>query len=289
MSAPAPSEARPVTAPQLLARKRRGERLTMLTAYDTPTARILDGAGIDVVLVGDSLGMVVLGRDTTLPVTMDEMIHHTAAVSRGVRRALVVGDMPFLSYQASPADAVRNAGRFLKEGGAAAVKIEGGRRRLPAIRAVLDADIPVMGHLGLTPQSFHRMGGYRVQGRTIEAVHELLEDARALAGAGVFSLVLEGIPAEAARAVTREVPCPTFGIGAGPDCDGQVLVLHDLLGLTPGPPPRFVRRYADLTAEIRTAVLRFADDVRRGEFPSAAETYPSPVGLAEEIRERLGC
>jgi 3-methyl-2-oxobutanoate hydroxymethyltransferase len=260
----------------------------MLTAYDTPSARILDRAGIDLVLVGDSLGMVVLGRETTLPVTMEEMLHHCAAVARGTDRALVVGDMPFLSYHATPADAVRNAGRFLQEGGAAAVKMEGGRRRLPAIRAVLDADIPVMGHLGLTPQSIHRMGGFRMQARTVEAAHELLEDAVALADAGVFALVLEGIPAELARAVTRDVAVPTFGIGAGPDCDGQVLVLHDLLGLTEGPPPRFVRRYADLGAEIRTAVLRFADDVRRGEFPAEAETYPSPAGLAEEIRQRLG-
>ena len=289
MSAPSPSSRRRVTAPDLAARKRRGERLTMLTAYDTPTARILDEAGCDVILVGDSLGMVVLGRDTTLPVTMDEMIHHTAAVTRGVGSALVVGDMPFLSYHTTPADAVRNAGRFVQEGGAAAVKLEGGRSRLAAIRAVLDAEIPVMGHLGLTPQSFHRLGGFRVQGKTAEAAHDLMEDARALADAGVFALVLEGIPAELARAVTREVRCPTFGIGAGPDCDGQVLVLHDLLGLTFQPTPRFARRYADLRAVIGDAVGRYLDDVRSGGFPSREEAYPSPDGFAAEIRTRYGC
>jgi 3-methyl-2-oxobutanoate hydroxymethyltransferase len=282
------SAPRRVTAPQLARRKRRGERLVMLTAYDAPTARILDENGIDLILVGDSLGMVVLGRDTTLPVTMDEMIHHTRAVARGASRALVTGDMPFLSYHESPAQAVRNAGRFVQEGGAAAVKMEGGRKRLAAIRAVMDAEIPVMGHLGLTPQSFHRLGGFRVQGKTAQAAHEIMEDARALADAGIFALVLEGIPAELARAVTREVPCPTFGIGAGPGCDGQVLVLHDLLGLTETS-PKFVRRYANLRSEIATAVSRFQDDVRRGEFPSEEETYPSPEGLAEEIRERYGC
>ncbi len=284
---PAPASRR-VTAPQLAARKRRGERFAMLTAYDTPTARILDDSGIDVILVGDSLGMVVLGRDTTLPVTMDEMIHHTRAVTRGTSRALVTGDMPFLSYHESPAQAVRNAGRFVQEACAATVKMEGGRVRLGAIQAVLDAEIPVMGHLGLTPQSFHRMGGFRMQGQTGERAHEIMEDARALADAGIFALVLEGIPAELARAVTREVPCPTFGIGAGPHCDGQVLVLHDLLGLTDSP-PRFVRRYADLGTQIATAVQRFQQDVRDGEFPSEGETYPSPEGLAHEIRERYGC
>jgi len=289
MSTNSPKQPRSVTAPDLARRKRRGERLTMLTAYDTPTARILDETGTDVILVGDSLGMVVLGRETTLPVTMDEMIHHTAAVARGVSHALVVGDMPFMSYQASPADAVRNAGRFVKEGAAAAVKIEGGRTRLDAVRAVLDAGIPVMGHLGLTPQSVHQLGGYRVQGKTIDAAHELVDDARALADTGIFALVLEGIPAELARAVTREIPCPTFGIGAGKHCDGQVLVLHDLLGLTFGPVPRFVRRYADLRAEIASAVGRYLDDVRSGEFPGKEETYPSPDGLAEEIRELFGC
>ncbi len=284
---PSPGTRR-VTAPQLSVRKRRGERFAMLTAYDTPSAQILDANGIDVILVGDSLGMVVLGRDTTLPVTMDEMIHHTAAVSRGVSRSLVTGDMPFLSYHESPAQAVRNAGRFVQEGGAATVKMEGGRKRLQAIRAVLDAEIPVMGHLGLTPQSFHRMGGFRVQGKTGEQAHEIIEDARALADTGIFALVLEGIPAELARAVTREVPCPTFGIGAGPHCDGQVLVLHDILGMS-GSVPRFARRYVDIHAQISDAVARFGEDVRSGEFPAEAETYPSPEGFAEEIRERYGC
>ena len=284
-----PSAPSRITAPDLAARKRRGERLTMLTAYDMPTARILDEAGLDVILVGDSLGMVVLGRETTLPVTMDEMIHHTAAVARGVRRSLVTGDMPFLSYHEGPGQTVRNAGRFIQEAGAAAVKMEGGRVRLPAIRAVLEAEIPVMGHLGLTPQSFHRMGGFRMQGKTAEGAHAILEDAIALSDAGVFALVLEGIPAELARAVTREVPCPTFGIGAGPHCDGQALVLHDVLGLTSGPTPRFARRYVDLRSEIAAAVHRFQADVRDGTFPSEEETYPSPEGFAAAIRDRYGC
>ena len=286
MSTPARTS-RQVTAPSLIARKRRGERITMLTTYDTPTARILDEAGIDVLLVGDSVGMVVLGRDSTLPVTMDEMVHHTAAVSRGASRALVVADMPFLSYHVSPEEAVRNAGRFLQEAGAAAVKLEGGRRRLPALQAVLSADIPVMGHLGLTPQAMHRMGGFKVQGKTIDAADELLEDARMLDEAGVFALVLEGIPAQLAQVVTQQVHCPTIGIGAGPHCDGQVLVLHDMLGLTHGPVPRFVRRYADLQGEISSAVSRFADDVRAGTFPDETEAYPTPSELSEKLGGRL--
>jgi 3-methyl-2-oxobutanoate hydroxymethyltransferase len=286
MSTP-PRTSRQVTAPGLIAQKRRGERVTMLTAYDTPTARILDEAGIDVLLVGDSVGMVVLGRESTLPMTMDEMVHHTAAVSRGASRALVVADMPFLSYHVSSEEAVRNAGRFVQQAGAAAVKLEGGRRRLSSIHAVLDADIPVMGHLGLTPQSMHRMGGFKVQGKTIDAAEELLEDARTLDEAGVFALVLEGIPAELGQAVTREVRCPTIGIGAGPHCDGQVLVLHDMLGLTYGPVPRFVRRYADLRGEISSAVTRFADDVRAGTFPDETEAYATPAELSEKLGGRL--
>jgi len=287
MSTPPQSAARTVTVPSLAARKRRGERLAMLTAYDTPTARLLDEAGCDVLLVGDSVGMVVLGRENTLSVTMDEMVHHTRAVARGAHRALVVADMPFLSYQVSPSEAVRNAGRLVQDGGAAAVKLEGGIRQLPAVRAILDADIPVMGHLGLTPQSLHRMGGYRVQGRTVDSAVELVQEAGVLADAGVFALVLEGLPASVAAEITRQVPCPTFGIGAGPECDGQVLVLHDILGLTVGPVPRFVRRYADLGAQIASAAGRFVQDVRDGSFPSEAETYPSPEGVAEGIRRRL--
>ncbi len=219
---------------------------------------------------------------------MDFMIAITSAVRRAAPNTCLVADMPFLSYHESPAQAVRNAGRFVQEGSAAAVKMEGGRKRLAAIRAVLDAEIPVMGQLGLTPQSFHRMGGFRVQGKTGEQAHEIIEDARALADAGIFALVLEGIPAELAHAVTREVPCPTFGIGAGPQCDGQVLVLHDILGLS-GSVPRFARQYVDLRAQISAAVSRFGEDVRSGEFPSETETYPSPAGFAEEIRERYGC
>jgi 3-methyl-2-oxobutanoate hydroxymethyltransferase len=252
----------------------------VLTAYDFPTARLLDAAGIDIILVGDSVGNNVLGYDSTLPVTMDEMVHHVKAVCRGAKRALVVADMPYLSYQAGVEEAVRNAGRFLKEAGAAAVKIEGGRRRAGVVRALVEAEIPVMGHVGLTPQSLHVMGGYRVQGKRVDEAAALVEDARALEEAGIFALVLEGMPEAAGRTITRAVSIPTIGIGAGRHCDGQVLVFHDLVGLTPGPPPRFARRYADLAGAIEEAARRFADDVRAGAFPGEAEIYtvPEPVG-----------
>jgi 3-methyl-2-oxobutanoate hydroxymethyltransferase len=232
---------------------------------------------VDLLLVGDSLGMVVLGHKTTLPVTMDVMVHHTAAVARARPSALVVADMPFLSYHTCREDAVRNAGRLVREAGAEAVKIEGGRRRAGVVAAIVDADIPVMGHIGLTPQAVHAMGGYRVQGRTPEAVEALLDDARALEEAGAFGIVLEGIPAEAARLVTRSTGVPTIGIGAGPWCDGQILVVHDLLGWSAGPVPKFVRRYADLRAAAVEAVRAFAADVAGGRFPAEAESYSAGV------------
>jgi 3-methyl-2-oxobutanoate hydroxymethyltransferase len=266
-----------VTVPDLRAAKEAGRRITMLTAYDHPTARLLDAAGIDVLLVGDSLGDNVLGYDSTLPVTMEEMLHHTRAVARGTRRALVVGDMPYLSYQAGRADAIRNAGRFLKEGGAAAVKIEGGRKRAGLVRALLDAEIPVMGHIGLTPQSVHVMGGYRVQGRRIDAARALVEDARALEEAGAFALVVEGVPEPVGRSVTEAVGIPTIGIGAGRFCDGQVLVFHDLVGLGRDAIPRFARRYARIGDEIASAARRFIQDVRDGSFPSESEVYGAPA------------
>ena len=269
--------ARPITVPDIRAAKAAGRRLVAITAYDHPTARLLDAAGCDILLVGDSVGNNVLGYDSTLPVTMDAMIHHTAAVARGARRALVVGDMPYLSYQTGRRDALRNAGRFLKEGGAAAVKVEGGRRRAPLVRALLDAEIPVMGHIGLTPQSVHLMGGYRVQGKGPDAARALVEDAVALEEAGIFSLVLEGVPEAVGREITQAVGIPTIGIGAGRFCDGQVLVFHDLVGLGPGPLPKFARRYARIGEEIERAARAFAEDVRGGAFPSESEVYTAPA------------
>jgi 3-methyl-2-oxobutanoate hydroxymethyltransferase len=255
--------------------KRKGEKIVSLTAYDFPTARLLDAAGVDILLVGDSLGMVVLGHESTLPVTLDDMVHHTKAVVRARTRALVVADMPFLTFQVSDEDAVRAAGRLVQEGGADAVKLEGGRERAPRVRAILSASIPVMGHLGLTPQSVLEFGGYVVQGRTAVAAERLVEDARALEEAGCFSIVLEGIPSPVAAAVTEAVSIPTIGIGAGPSVDGQVLVIHDLLGIHEELRPKFVRRYADLATAIREAAARFAADVREGRFPSDEETYGS--------------
>jgi len=259
------------TIHDLAAWKAEGRRFAMLTAYDYPTARVLDEAGIPVLLVGDSLANVVLGYETTLPVTMEEMLHHTRAVARGAKDALVVGDMPFMSYQASPEEAVRNAGRFLKEGGAQAVKLEG--PHLDLVARLSSQGIPVMGHLGLTPQSVHQMGGYRVQARSEEAADRLLEDALALEKSGAFALVLEGVPSEVARRVTEALRTPTIGIGAGPACDAQVLVIHDLLGLSFGPPPRFVKPYADLRTEIARAARAFADEVGSGAFPDEVHAY----------------
>lgn len=256
-----------VRVPDLAARKRRGEKIAMLTAYDATMARLLDRAGVDVLLVGDSLGMVVLGYDTTLPVTLDAMVHHSAAVSRGASRALVVADMPFLSYQVSTPEAVRNAGRLVQEGGAAAVKLEGGRPVLDTVKRLVDIGIPVMGHLGLQPQSVHALGGFVRQATAPEAADALMADARALEAAGVFALVIESVPDAVAASVTAVLTIPTIGIGAGPDCDGQVLVGHDMLGLTDGAVPPFVRQYAGLAQTIDAAARAYIDDVRAGRFP----------------------
>ena len=251
--------------------KRDGRRFAMLTAYDYPTAQILDHAGIPVLLVGDSVANNVLGYETTLPVTMEEMLHHAKAVARGATNALLVGDMPFLSYQASIEEAIRNAGRFLKEGGMHAVKIEGPRFEL--VETLAAGGIPVMGHLGLTPQSVHAMGGYRVQAKTEEAADQLLAGATQLAKSGIFSLVLEGIPSEVAKRVTESVNVPTIGIGAGPHCDGQVLVINDMLGIGGGTYPKFVKRYANLREDITRAARAFAEEVESGEFPDADHSY----------------
>ena len=263
------------TVPSFRARKRRAGHppLVVLTAYDAATTAVGEAGGVDALLVGDSLGMVVLGYESTLPVTLEDVLHPARAVGRTRKRALLIADMPWLSYHLSPEDAVRNAARFVREAGADAVKIEGGRNRLPVLHALRDAEIPVMGHLGLTPQSVLRFGGYRVQGKSEGAAKELLEDAKALEEAGAFSLVLEGIPSALAAAITQEIGIPTIGIGAGPDCDGQVLVVHDLLGMLPGNVPKFVRRYDSSHERQAEAVRRWAEDVRGGRFPSESEVY----------------
>jgi 3-methyl-2-oxobutanoate hydroxymethyltransferase len=274
-----------VTVPELLQRKSQAadstnkKKITCLTAYDYPTARLMDEAGVDVVLVGDSVAMVVLGYESTLPLTMEESLHHTKAVRRGVQRALVVADMPFGSYQGDVNEALNNAVRFVKEAGAEAVKVEGGERRLEVIARLTEAEIPVMGHVGLTPQSVNAMGGYRVQGKTAGGAEQLLRDARAVEAAGAFSIVLEGIPRELAAEITKSVRIPTIGIGAGPDCDGQILVLHDLLGLTFQEPPKFARRYANVGEVISQAVREYCADVQGGTFPSDAESYHAPSAI----------
>jgi 3-methyl-2-oxobutanoate hydroxymethyltransferase len=257
-------------------KKQSGEPITMLTAYDYPTALAMDRAGIDSILVGDSLGMVVLGYETTLPVTMDEMLHHCRAVARGARYALLVGDMPFMSYQASVTDAVRNAGRFLQQAGMDAVKLEGGRERLDAIQAIVGAGIPVMGHLGLTPQSVHQLGGFRAQGKSLQAARRLLEDAIKLQEAGCFSIVLEAVPARLGTLMSQRLEIPTIGIGAGAGCDGQVLVTHDLLGLFDRFTPKFVRKYANLHAETGRAFKEYIADVTGGVFPAPEHTFDMP-------------
>jgi 3-methyl-2-oxobutanoate hydroxymethyltransferase len=261
------------TAPAVVALKRRGEPIAVLTAYDYPMARLADEAGAEILLVGDSLGTVVLGHESTLPVTMADMLHHVRAVTRARPRALVVADMPFLSYQASVEEAVRNAGRFVQEAGADAVKLEGGERVAPAVRRIVEIGIPVMGHLGLTPQSLLAFGGYKVQGRSASDAERLLAEARLLEECGCFSMVLEGIPAALGETVTRAVGIPTIGIGAGPACDGQVLVSHDLLGLTQGHVPKFVRRYADVAGTMRDAFSRYVADVKARRFPADEESY----------------
>jgi 3-methyl-2-oxobutanoate hydroxymethyltransferase len=274
--------AKKVTVPEIINRKTRSEKISCLTAYDYPTARLLDAAGVDIILVGDSLGMVVLGYENTLPVTMEEMLHHTRAVRRGTARALLVADMPFGSFQLGVNEAVANAVRFVKEAGAEAVKIEGGEKRLELIARLAENDIPVMAHIGLTPQSVHAFGGFKVQGKTLEAAEQLVRDARAVEAAGAFSLVLESIPAEVAERITRELRIPTIGIGAGPACDGQVLVWHDLVGLSFGVEPKFARRYADLRPLLEQAVGRFVADITRGDFPGEAETYHLPAEVREQ-------
>ncbi|MCX6572779.1 MAG: 3-methyl-2-oxobutanoate hydroxymethyltransferase [Candidatus Aminicenantes bacterium] len=274
-----------ITIPALLARKAVGPKIVCLTAYDHPTAGILDETGVDLILVGDSLGMVVLGYENTVPVTMDEMLHHTRAVTRAVTRALVVGDMPYFSFHLSAEETVRNASRFLKEGGAAAVKIEGAsKKRLKLVEAMVEAEIPVMGHVGLTPQSIHHLGRYRVRGTAAEGARRIVDDARNLERAGAFAVVLESMPVEVAAEVTRAVGIPTIGIGAGPACDGQVLVFHDMLGFSTGYLPKFVRKYADLHAVIRGAVGAYAADVREGRFPDDATSYHLKPEVAAELR-----
>jgi 3-methyl-2-oxobutanoate hydroxymethyltransferase len=275
-----------VTIPGLWEKKAARERITALTAYDFPTARMLDEAGIDILLVGDSLGMVVLGYENTLPVTMEEMLHHTKAVTRAVRRALVVGDMPYFSFHLTKEETVANASRFIKEAGAQAVKIEGAsRKRLGIVEGLVEAEIPVMGHVGLTPQSIARLGRYRVQGVEAEAARRILADARNLEKAGAFAVVLESVPRELAKVITAELRVPTIGIGAGPHCDGQVLVFHDLVGYSTGYLPKFVKKYADLRAVIRRATTAYISDVRNGVFPGDAESYHMKPGPAAALRK----
>ncbi len=274
-----------ITVPHILDRKLGGEKITCLTAYDYPTARLVDEAGIDMILVGDSLGEVVLGYDSTIPVTVDEILHHLRAVRRASRRALLIADLPFGAYHVSGDEALKTSVRYFKEGGAEAVKIEGGKKRAALIRRMVNAEIPVMGHIGLTPQSLHALGGHRVQGRTPESVVKLLADAQAVEDAGAFALVLEGVPRELAAIITRRLRIPTIGIGAGPDCDGQVLVVHDVLGLSFQPPAKFVRPYLDLKTTLHRAFARFREDVLAGRYPSDAESYHWPSSLREQFEK----
>jgi 3-methyl-2-oxobutanoate hydroxymethyltransferase len=280
-----------VTVPELLQRKSRAvgsyshsKKITCLTAYDYPTARLLDEAGVDVILVGDSLGMVVLGHENTLQVTIDEMLHHARAVRRGTRRALMIVDMPYGSYHTDTAESLRNAVRFVKEAGAEAVKVEGGERRLELISRLTEAEIPVMGHVGLTPQSVNALGGYRVQGKTADTAELLIRDAHAVEAAGAFAVVLEAVPRELATQITRELRIPTIGIGAGPDCDGQILVVHDLLGLSFNQTPKFARQYANVREIIAKAAKEYCEDVRGGTFPSDGESYHA-AQMAMEQKE----
>lgn len=278
-----PERPEKVNAPSLKASKQRGERLVCLTAYDFPTARIVDEAGIDIILVGDSLGNVVLGYGNTVPVTLDEILIHLKAVRRAVQRALLVADMPYGSFHTGPDDAVRNALRLVKEGGAEAVKLEGGHKRVQLVKRLVDEEIAVMGHIGLTPQSINKLGAYRVQGKTAVTARQLLDDARALEDAGAFAIVLEVVPREIASLISETISIPTIGIGAGAGCDIQVLVLHDMLGLSFGKLARFVRPYANLHEVITDAVSRYADDVRSGTYPSEAESYALPADAAQEL------
>lgn len=278
-----PERPEKVSAPSLRASKERGERLVCLTAYDYPTARLVDEAGIDVILVGDSLGNVVLGYGNTVPVTLEEMITHVKAVRRAVQRALLVADMPYGSFHTGADEAVKNALRLVKEGGAEAIKLEGGHKRVHLVKRLVDEEIAVMGHIGLTPQSINKLGAYRVQGKTASAARQLLDDAKAMEDAGAFALVLEVVPREIAKRITESLSIPTIGIGAGVHCDIQVLVLHDMLGLSFGKQARFVRPYANLHETITDAVSRFADDVRNGSYPSEQESYGLPSEAADEL------
>lgn len=273
------------TAPTIRARKGSRIPMVMVTAYDAPTARVATAAGVDMILVGDSVAMVVLGHEDTLHVTVDDMAHHTAAVARTTPDALIVADLPWMSYHTGPADAVRNAATLVRAG-AQSVKVEGGRKRLPVIEAIIDAEIPVMGHLGLTPQSFHAMGGFKVQGKELDSAKALVDDALALADSGCFAIVLEGIPDVVAQLITDSVPVPTIGIGAGSHCDGQVLVFHDVLGFDDRRPAKFVRRYATLQADAVAGLTAWAEDVRTGRFPDEAETYHLTSVLTGELSPR---
>ncbi|MBI2871719.1 MAG: 3-methyl-2-oxobutanoate hydroxymethyltransferase [Chloroflexi bacterium] len=276
-----------MTINKIQAMKRKGERVPMLTAYDYPTARLVDEAGVPMVLVGDSLGQVVLGYDSTVYVTMEDMLHHIKAVARGAKRALIVGDMPFMSYQASAEEAVRNAGRIIQEGGAQAVKLEGGQTVAETVRRIVSCGIPVMGHIGLTPQSVHQLGGYRLQGKTAPDALRLVRDALALQEAGCFSVVLETVPTPVARIITERLAIPTIGIGAGPHCDGQVQVLHDMLGLFTDFVPRHSKQYATLAEAIREAVTRYSREVQEGAFPAAEHSHPMDEAVLQELMAAL--
>jgi len=272
-----------ITATALKDKKHNNQKITMLTAYDFSLAAMVEAAGIDVILVGDSLGNVILGYENTLAVTMDDMIHHTRAAARGAKNTMIVGDMPFLSYHISIQEAVRNAGRFIQEGGAQAVKLEGGRERVDTIKAIIDAQIPVMGHIGLTPQSVHQFGGFKIQGKDLESARKLINDADALEKAGCFAIVLEGVPSELARRITEETAIPTIGIGAGPHCDGQVLVINDMLGMYGGHIPKFVKKFANLQPIIMEGLKAYKEEVEAGTFPGAEHGYT----ISDEVLERL--
>ena len=278
-----PERPEKVSAPSLRSSKERGEKMVCLTAYDYPTARIVDEAGIDIILVGDSLGNVVLGYGNTVPVTLEEILIHLKAVRRAVQRALLVADMPYGTFHTGDDDAVRNALRLVKEGGAEAIKLEGGHKRVHLVKRLVDEEISVMGHIGLTPQSINQLGAYRVQGKTAETARQLLDDARAMEDAGAFAVVLEVVPREIAQMITESLSIPTIGIGAGSHCDIQVLVIHDMLGLSFGKQARFVRPYANLREVMTDAVTRYADDVRNGTYPSDAESYALPADAAEAL------
>lgn len=272
-----------VTTSSILAKKQNNQKITMITSYDFSMASLVDEAGIDMILVGDSLGNVTLGYDTTLPVTMDDMVHHTRAVSRAAKNAMVVADMPFLSYHISVEEAVRNAGRLIQEGGAQAVKLEGGEERLPVVKAILDAEIPIVGHIGLTPQSVNQFGGFKVQGKDLETARKLIRDAKLLEEAGVFAITLEGVPGALAQKITESLSVPTIGIGAGKYCDGQVLVIYDALGMTKGHVAKFVKKFANLEPLIHEALLEYKREVEEGTFPGPEHTYT----IKDEVLDKL--